>query len=239
MYLLELTLPSAAENVALDEALLEQAEATDPEQEVLRIWEAPQPMVVIGRSSRIAEEVDVERCRALGIPVIRRSSGGAAIVAGPGCLMYAVVLSYAKRPQLSRLDEAHRAALEPLVGALAGKVAGVMKAGTSDLAVAGKKFSGNSLRCKRTHLVYHGTLLYDFPLPLVAQLLKTAPRQPAYRDGRDHEAFVGNLPIDRASLYSAVRSAFPTISALPDWPADLTAQFVAERYALDSWNARL
>ncbi len=239
MHLLELTLPTAAENVALDEALLEQAEADGGDQEVLRIWEAPEPMVVIGRSSRIADEVDVAKCKSLGIPVIRRSSGGAAIVAGPGCLMYAVVLSYARRPHLVRLDEAHRAVLEPLAGALAQQLPGIIKAGTSDLAVAGKKFSGNSLRCKRTHLVYHGTLLYDFPLALVADLLKTAPRQPAYREGREHDAFVCNLPLDRAALYNAIRAAFPTTGPLPVWPAELTAQLVAERYALDSWNARL
>ena len=239
MQLLELTLPSAAENVALDEALLEMAEATAGELEILRIWEAARPMVVIGRSSRIAEEVDVDRCKSLDIPIIRRSSGGAAIVAGPGCLMYAVVLSYAKRPQLARLDEAHRAALDPLAGALARHLLGVMKAGTSDLAVEGKKFSGNSLRCKRTHLVYHGTLLYDFPLELVAQLLKTAPRQPAYRDSREHADFVCNLPLDRETVRAAILTAFPTTGPLGDWPQAQTEQLVAERYSLAAWNARL
>ncbi len=37
----------------------------------------------------------------LGIPVLRRASGGAAIVIGPGCLMYALVLSYELRPSLA------------------------------------------------------------------------------------------------------------------------------------------
>ena len=50
-------------------------------------------MVVIGRSSRTADEVDLEYCRAEGIPVLRRCSGGAAVVVGPGCLMYSVVLA--------------------------------------------------------------------------------------------------------------------------------------------------
>ena len=36
-------------------------------------------------------------CRTRGIPVLRRTSGGAAIVAGPGCLMYAVVLELRTR----------------------------------------------------------------------------------------------------------------------------------------------
>ena len=44
----------------------------------------------------------------LQIPVLRRASGGAAIVAGPGCLMYSVVLRYAGREHLRLLDEVHR-----------------------------------------------------------------------------------------------------------------------------------
>jgi hypothetical protein len=96
MQLLSLTLPTPAENVALDEALLDEAQAGAAEAgEVLRLWEAPRPFVVIGRSSRIAEEVNLAAASAW--TVIRRCSGGAAVVAGPGCLMYAVVLSYERR----------------------------------------------------------------------------------------------------------------------------------------------
>ena len=47
-------------------------------------------MVVVGRSSRLDEEVHLDACRAAGVPVLRRPSGGAAIVSGPGCLMYAL-----------------------------------------------------------------------------------------------------------------------------------------------------
>ena len=88
-------LPSTApaENLALDEALLLTAEEEKRQQEVLRLWEPRQPFVVLGSSSRIAAEVRLDGCRDRGIPVLRRTSGGAAIVAGPGCLMYALVLS--------------------------------------------------------------------------------------------------------------------------------------------------
>jgi len=52
MKLLDLTLPSPAENLALDEALLDAAEAGEMADEVLRFWESPQPLVVVGRSSQ-------------------------------------------------------------------------------------------------------------------------------------------------------------------------------------------
>src|SRR5438105_15370663 len=92
MQLLDLTLDTPAENVAIDEALLLTAESGDAPEEVLRIWEPHQYFVVLGSSSRIATEVNLEYCEAEGIQIVRRTSGGAAIVAGPGCLMYSLVL---------------------------------------------------------------------------------------------------------------------------------------------------
>ena len=56
MKLLDLTLPTPAQNLALDEALLDAAEAGDLPDEVLPLWEPPQPLVVVGRSSHVAAE---------------------------------------------------------------------------------------------------------------------------------------------------------------------------------------
>src|SRR5262245_15708199 len=200
MKLLDSTLPTAAENLALDEALLDAAEAGGLLDEVLRVWEPLQPLGVIGRSSRVAEEVDVDACRAAGVPVLRRASGGAAIVTGPGCLMYSVVLRYDGRQHLRLIDEAHRHVLGIVGAAIGSLVPGVEHCGTSDLATGGRKFSGNSLRCKREHLLYHGTLLYDFDLALLSRLLKMPPRQPTYRDARPHGKFVSNLSATAADL---------------------------------------
>ncbi len=118
MLLLDLTLPTPEENLALDEALLDVAEEANEPVEVLRFWEADRPLVVLGRSSKVAEEAQLEPCKNAGVPVLRRCSGGAAIVAGPGCLMYAVVLSYELHPELRALDLAHRFVLSRLRDAL-------------------------------------------------------------------------------------------------------------------------
>jgi lipoate-protein ligase A len=236
MQRLMLTLDTPAANIALDEALLDLAEAMGPEAEFLRVWESPQPVVVVGRSSRVHDEVDEAVCRERGIPIVRRSSGGAAIVAGPGCLMYAVVLSYGERPQLRDLSLAHAFVLSRLVSALRTRLPSVSRQGTSDLASGMRKFSGNSLRAKRTHFLYHGTLLYDFDLPLVASCLRAAPRQPAYRYSRNHGDFVANLPQSREELEAAVLAAWPTTEELIDWPHQRVAQLVDERYGLAEWN---
>src|SRR5580692_1066670 len=157
MQFLSLSCDRHEENLAVDEALLDEAEAAGQPREVLRIWEPAAPLVVVGRSSHVSREVHEEVCRRRGIPILRRTSGGAAIVTGPGCLMYAVVLSYELRPALRSLDAAHSLVMETMASAWAPLVPGVARRGICDLTYRDRKFSGNSVRCRRQHLLYHGT----------------------------------------------------------------------------------
>jgi lipoate-protein ligase A len=239
MELLELTLDTAAENLAVDEALLLAADAANEPQETLRLWEPREPFVVVGSSSRIADEVRIEECEARGIEVLRRTSGGAAIVTGPGCLMYSLVLSLEARPELRAIDRAHCFVLNQLARAIGALVPGVAIRGTSDLAMCDRKFSGNSLRMKRTHLLYHGTLLYGFPLDLIGACLARPPREPKYRAAREHRKFVTNLPLDSLALRLAVIDAFRPTPSGGDWPRELTAELAAEKFASDEWIRRL
>lgn len=239
MQFLDLTLSTPAENLALDEALLDAAEEGTGPTEVLRLWEPAAPFVVVGRSSRLAVEVDVDVCRAANVPVLRRCSGGAAVVAGPGCLMYGVVLSYQRRPGLRVLEQAHCFVLGVMARALARLMTDVEMRGTSDLTRGDRKFSGNSLRCRREHFLYHGTILYDFPLDLISRYLRTPPRQPDYRRQRDHAAFVDNVPTTAVALRAAIRDAWGAHDVMDAWPRGPMETLVANRYASASWNARL
>src|SRR6185369_10225818 len=90
MKLLDATLPTPAENLACDEALLDLCEEAGVE--VLRFWESRQPFVVVGYGNRIEREVNVEECRRRSIPILRRCTGGGTVVQGPGCLNYSLTL---------------------------------------------------------------------------------------------------------------------------------------------------
>jgi lipoate-protein ligase A len=220
MYHLRQSLETPAANLALDEELLARAEAGVLPGGVLRLWEAAAPCVVLGRSSP-EHEVHAAHCRDDGVPVLRRVSGGATVVIGPGCLMYAVVLDRRDRPDLGGVDQVHAFVLGRMVDALAPLGRGVRRAGTSDLAVAPpgdalpRKFSGNSLRLKRRALLYHGTILYDFPLERVARWLAMPVRQPAYRAERDHREFLANLGAERGAIEQRLIDAWDARSALP------------------------
>jgi len=239
MKLLDLTLDSPAENLALDEALLEQAEAGQCDCDVLRLWESPQTAVIVGRSSRIDDEVELARCEQDRIPVLRRCSGGTSVVIGQGCLMYSVVLSYERHPVLRMVDAAHLYVLGNVADAVKHFLPSAAHQGTSDLTLGDRKFSGNSLRCKRDHLLYHGTVLCDFTLELINRYLKSPPRQPDYRGQREHGEFVANIGLDRGELRAALARQWEANTALESWPKSLTAELVEQRYCQASWHHRL
>jgi lipoate-protein ligase A len=242
MYHLPLTLETPAANLALDEALVDAAEAGDLAGEILRLWEPAAPFVVLGRSSPAAE-VRLDACRRDGVPVLRRSSGGGTVVAGPGCLMYAVVLDLERRPELRAIDRAHRWVLERLARRLSTLGAGVACAGTSDLVLpaaegaAPKKIAGNSLRLRRRRLLYHGAILYDFPLHLIGRWLAAPTRTPDYRQGRAHDEFVANLAASREAIVGAIIDAWEAHDPLDDWPRRRTEELAATRYATIDWSA--
>ena len=239
MKLLELTLESSVANIALDEALLETAELDENASEVLRIWEPRVPAVVIGRSSPVEKEVDLDFCKSNNIEVFRRCSGGQSILTGPGCLMYAVVLDYRKRPELRMLEQAHRFVMGQMAAALDSLSIETKLQGTSDLTLGGRKFSGNALRCKRNWLVYHGTMLCDFDLDLIAKCLRDPIRQPEYRSERSHEDFLTQLPTTTSSLAAAIAKQWKATEQPDGWPRELTDQLVAQKYSQPEWTFKV
>lgn len=236
MHLLDLTL-SPALNLSLDDALLESAEASDSHPELLRFWEPTAPMVVIGRSSPLEMEVNLEHCRVNNIPVFRRMSGGQSIVTGPGCLMYAALLDYRTRPELRMLDQAHAFVMSQLQSALDSIGIKTDMQGTCDLTFNGRKFSGNALRCRKNWFLYHGTIILEtFDLNLISECLGDPKRQPDYRDGRSHEDFVTFIPGESDALKTALTKQWnATKSNHYSAPIEMATKLAAEKYNDADW----
>jgi lipoate-protein ligase A len=238
---LEVEPGGVAEQLALDEALLEEAHEGVRTETVVRTWMAAEHAVVLGSSSRAADELDLEACAAHGVRVLRRPSGGLSVVLGPGCLMWSVVTHHPAGPP--PIDALHAAMLDPLAAALRAAGRDVVRRGSSDLAIGhaagGLKISGNALRVRRHGVLYHGTLLDAFDLGLIGRVLRHPPREPDYRAGRPHGAFVANLGLGAAPLAAVVRAAFNAERAATDWPHDRVTRLVRDRYADVGWTHRL
>src|SRR5712692_8363165 len=156
MRFLDLTLPDPAANLALDEGLLLDAEA-GAGGEVLRVWEWPAPVVVLGSGCKLADDVNEAACLADGVPILRRSSGGGTVLWGRGSLLFSLVLAYERAPELTQIGSSYRLILGRVAAALG--LDGVRQEGVSDLVLCGRKVSGNAQQRKRAFLLHHGTLL--------------------------------------------------------------------------------
>ena len=107
----DVTLPSVAENLALDEAMLIEADlGRSPP--LIRFWEPRDYAVVLGASCRLRDDVLLYACAHDGVPVLRRSSGGGSVVVGPGTLNLTVILPESAAPGLSAVDRAQSYVLE-------------------------------------------------------------------------------------------------------------------------------
>src|SRR5262249_29049021 len=157
-------------------------------------------------------------CRVDDVPILRRASGGGTVLLGRGCLLYSLVLSYQRSPELNDLTSSYAYILERVREALSGLLPDLEHAGTSDLSWRGRKFSGNAQQRKRNHLLHHGTLLYDFDLGRVGRYLRMPVRQPDYRGQREHAEFLVNLPVSAAALEQRLRRVWQAETERTAWP---------------------
>jgi lipoate-protein ligase A len=233
---LDLTLPTAAANLALDEALLIAAEEAGA-REVLRFWELPAPAVVLGAGGSVAIDVNEAACESDGVPILRRASGGGTVLLGPGCLCFSLVLNYRSAPGLDDIRASNRYVLQRIATALEPIAATNFK-GTSDLAVNGVKVSGNAQQRKRTHFLHHGTLLCGFDLALFGKYLHTPERQPDYRRDRPHAQFVTNLAATPGDVKRLLAAEWQAVGEFEAIPLEITHRLMDEKYARDDWNRR-
>jgi len=234
----DLTLPSPEENLACDEALLDLAEEGRGG-EVLRIWEPRHYFVVLGYSNKAAVEVNLPFCRLHTIPVMRRCTGGGAVLQGPGCLNYSLVLRMTESAPLQSIPAANTFVLKRHQEALAALLqAPVEMQGHTDLAIGGLKCSGNSQRRKRQFLLFHGSFLLHLDVSMVEGTLRSPSRQPEYRLNRSHSDFLINLGVPAPRIKQALVKCWSAAEPLADLPFERVSLLTREKYGREEWNSK-
>lgn len=167
--LLDTGVRRAAENVALNRALLEARQAAEapPTLRFLQFL----PSALLGYHQSAEQELDLERCAAEGVAVQRRITGGGAIYMDQGQLGWELYLS---RQELGTAD----------MGAIARRICeaaaeGIRALGVdaqyrprNDIEVGGRKISGTGGAFDGEALMYQGTLLIEFDVERMLRLLR-------------------------------------------------------------------
>jgi lipoic acid synthetase/lipoate-protein ligase A len=141
------------------------AEYLQKEQELVRTVQEPtlftwivSPTVIYGRHQSAEVEVNEEYCRANGIAVVQRKSGGGCVYADRGNLMTSYI------SPSTHSERVFEEFLQLLRDALAAKGLPAVTTAHNDVLVDGRKVSGNACYTTPTGTIVHGTMLFDVNL---------------------------------------------------------------------------
>ena len=217
-----------------------------------RLWQASTHAVILGTGQESAKEACLQAAADEGVPVLRRHSGGGAVLIGPGAINYSAFYAIEDLPGAETIQGAMSAVLRPVNALLKSWGLAVFEAGLSDLVIRGcdgtlRKIAGNSQARKKRSIVVHGTILADPDWERLGRLLRFPSRVPDYRSGRDHRSFLTSLrenevPYDLPRFAEGLRTVF-------DGPGNFAAQpspdeqsragnLLKEKYANPAWNFR-
>lgn len=173
---------SGAENMALDEALMEQAQST--QEWVLRVYSWSTPTVSFGRNQSACGRYDRDRIRDLELDVVRRPTGGRAILHDRE-ITYSVTAPVVQAGELGdsyrrintvllcglRSIGVHATAAAPIKrSAEPGTAPCFDEPAAGELTVDGRKLAGSAQWRTEGALLQHGSILVEDDQTILASL---------------------------------------------------------------------
>lgn len=146
-----------ATNMAIDETVLRRV-ASGKVPPTFRLYGWKPPAVSIGYFQSLVEEVDLEVCEECGVDIVRRITGGGAVFHDEEVTYSAIAPeNWGGLPE--SIPESYEFICDGIIEGL--KVLGVEThfQGLNDIAVGGKKISGNAQTRRKGVVLQHGTVL--------------------------------------------------------------------------------
>lgn len=130
------------------------------------------PYVCIGYHQDAAQEVDLDFCRAHGIPVFRREVGGGAVYLDGNQLFYQIVLPPGHPAAQGDKETIYRRLLAPVARTYQAIGIPAEYKPVNDILTGGRKVSGNGAAEIAGSTVLVGNLILDFNHEMMARVLR-------------------------------------------------------------------
>ena len=165
---------TASYGLAADEAVTRR-QGTGESPPTLRLYTYRSHCALVGRFQRVSSEVQLDFCRATGIAVNRRPTGGGAILMGADQLGVALMIpERASARSYARTRELFQRFSGGIVEALAALGVDAEYRRKNDIEVRGRKVAGLGIYFDPAGgLLFHASLLVDLDLPLMLRTLRT------------------------------------------------------------------
>ena len=162
---------SAAENMALDETLLE-LKAGEKIPPTLRFLQFSNPTVLVGHHQSVEEEVRLDYCQTQGIEINRRLTGGGALYWGIKELGWEIYISKEDPRIPSRIEDLYRRMGEAASLGLRHLGIRAYFRPRNDIEIQGRKISGTGGTELSRAILFQGTLLVDFDVDEMLRALR-------------------------------------------------------------------
>ena len=135
--------------------------------------------VVLGAGNSLAQSVRVDACIADGVSVIKRPSGGEAVLVSSRTVCYSCCLLAAKPPRSADYFSQN---LERIITVLQRLgVEGTERRGISDLCIGEFKFLGSAIYRSTNLILFQAVINLAEPAEVIARYLLPPLRMPEYR----------------------------------------------------------
>ncbi len=231
-------------NMALDEAIMEGIRA-GTSQPTIRLYGWDPSAVSIGYFQGLTYEVNQEACAQAGVDIVRRMTGGGAVYHDhDGEVTYSLLAPASQFPA-SIIDTYREICLSILVGLDVLGIPATFEP-INDIAVDGKKISGNAQTRRQGVLLQHGTILYKVDVEKMFTLLRVSQEKISDKLIQSVKKRVTGVadyaPISLDELARTLQAAFSRGRAVQvgDYtPAELSRAeaLVESKYRTEKWNA--
>ena len=227
----------AALNMAIDEALIENID----EAPVLRIYGWRPAAISIGYFQSIKEEVDLEKCSQLGVDVVRRLTGGGAVLHE-----FEVTYSFITKQYPHSIMESYRWICDAIVISINRLGFNASFVPLNDIVIDGKKISGNAQTRRKGVLLQHGTLLLGVDVDKMFSVLKVPSeklRDKIVKDVKERVSSLSGTTFEdmASSLRTSFAEKFDAKLVADSLSTEEVshAKWLAERkYSSKEWNHR-
>ncbi|HUI15427.1 MAG TPA: biotin/lipoate A/B protein ligase family protein [Xanthobacteraceae bacterium] len=247
---IEAGLRGGRENTALDQALID-ARRQNKIPDTIRFIRF-RPSVLIGIHQYLSQEVKIGYCRAHGIEIGRRITGGGSLYLDEGQIGWELVFDRATFGPFN-LAEVTRRICEACALGLNKLGVPARYRPRNDLEVDGRKISGTGGFFDGNLIFYQGTLLIDFDAGRIAACLNVPAEKLAKRDLDSaarrvitmREVLAGPLP-DLKTVYEGLLAGFaeglgiePRWGAITAYEEQLAARLLREEIGTDAYVGML
>ncbi|MFB4475056.1 lipoate--protein ligase, partial [Oceanobacillus caeni] len=150
-------------NLAIEEYILENF----GEKDTYLLFYINQPSIIIGRNQNTIEEINTDYIDEKGIKVVRRLSGGGAVYHDEQNINFSFITK-----DDGESFQNFAKFLKPIIKVLNDMGVPAELQGRNDVAVNGRKISGNAMFSTRGRMFSHGTLMLDSEVEELTKALK-------------------------------------------------------------------